>query len=198
MPEKDGWQVIQELKSNPETRDIPVIMCSIVADQDHGVSLGASDYLIKPIMEQELIAALERLDRKDQDHHRVLIVDDQSEDRSLLRRMIESQDGYEVMEAAGGQEAIDLVEKVRPSIIILDLMMPDVNGFAVLESVKANKATRSIPIIVVTAKTLTQEERNVLNKGVQSLLQKGLFGQEELLADVSAALNWIAVNDVDG
>ena len=119
------------------------------------------------------------------------MVDDQQEDRNLLRRMIESQDGYEVVEAAGGQEAIALVQQVRPNIIILDLMMPDVDGFAVLESVKADRATRSIPIIVVTAKDLTEEERNTLNRQVEKLLQKGLFRQQELLADVAAALERI-------
>ncbi|MCP4539648.1 MAG: GAF domain-containing protein [Chloroflexi bacterium] len=188
MPEKDGWQVIQELKTDPETKDIPVIMCSIVADQDHGVSLGASDYLVKPIIERELISALARLDKKDSLPHRVLIVDDQKEDRKLLRRMVESQDGYEVIEAIGGKEAIDLIKKAQPDVIILDLMMPEIDGFAVLESVKMNKDTRAIPVIVVTAKTLTHEERSTLNKGVEALLQKGIFEQQELLADVSTAL----------
>ena len=187
MPDKDGWQIIQELKGDPDTRHIPVIMCTIVSEKEHGLSLGASDYLVKPILEEDLMAALERLDRKEE-HHRVLVVDDQPEDRELLRRMIESQDGYEVVEAAGGQEAITLVRQVQPNIIILDLMMPDVDGFAVLESIKADKTTRSIPIIVVTAKELTQEERDILNKGVEALLQKGLFDQHELLADVAAVL----------
>jgi len=190
MPDKDGWQVIQELKAHPDTRDIPVIMCSIVSEKEYGLSLGASDYLLKPILEEDLLAALERLDRGE-GPCRVLVVDDQQEDRNLLRRMIESQDGYEVVEAAGGQEAIVLVQQVRPNIIILDLMMPDVDGFAVLESVKADRVTRSIPIIVVTAKDLTEEERDTLNRQVEKLLQKGLFGQQELLADVAAALGRI-------
>jgi CheY-like chemotaxis protein len=118
----------------------------------------------------------------------VLIVDDQEENRKLLRRMVESQEGYEVVEAAGGQEAITLVQEIRPQVIILDLMMPDVDGFAVLEAVKSDHTTRSIPIVVVTAKDLTQEERDILNMGVEALLQKGLFEQQELLADVAAAL----------
>ncbi len=192
MPEKDGWQVIQELKANPITRDIPVIVCSIVADKDQGISLGAADYLVKPILEDDLLTALDRLDRQDTGPHKVLIVDDHTEDRNLLRRMIEAQEGYEILEAAGGQEAIALVRTERPHIIILDLMMPDLDGFAVLESIKADKTTRSIPVIVVTAKTLTVEERNTLNRRVQSLLQKGIFEQEELLADVAAALERLA------
>lgn len=190
MPEKDGWQIIQELKSNPDTRHIPVIMCSIVADQDRGISLGASGYLVKPILEDDLVAALEQLDHTEE-HHRVLIVDDHAKDRSLLRRMIESQKGYEVLEATGGQEAIDLISSIHPNIIVLDLMMPDVDGFTVLESIKANTETRHIPIIVVTAKDLSQQERKALNKRVQALLQKGIFEQQELLADVAAALKRI-------
>jgi CheY-like chemotaxis protein len=190
MPEKDGWQIIQDLKSNPDTRHIPVIMCSIVADKDRGISLGASGYLVKPILEDDLVAALEQLDHTE-DHHRVLVVDDHAEDRNLLRRMIESQEGYEVMEAAGGQEAIDMISSVHPNIIVLDLMMPDVDGFAVLESIKANTETRHIPIIVVTAKDLTQQEQDTLHKRVEALLQKGIFEQQELLADVAAALGRI-------
>ena len=188
MPGKDGWQVIQELKADPDTRHIPVIMCTIVCEEEYGISLGASDYLIKPILEEELVAALERVDQKE-GRHLVLVVDDQEGNRSLLRRMIEGKEGYEVVEAAGGQEAISLVREVHPHVIILDLMMPEVDGFAVLEALKSDKTTRSIPIIVVTAKDLTPRERDVLNKGVEALLQKGLFEQQELLADVAAALD---------
>jgi len=192
MPRKDGWQVIEELKTDPDTRRIPVIMCTILSERERGLSLGATDYLVKPIIEQDLLAALERLDRE-AGYHRVLVVDDQPEDRNLLRRMIESQEGYEVVEAAGGQEAIALVRQARPHIIILDLLMPEVDGFAVLEVVKADETTRSIPIIVVTAKDLSQEERDFLNSRVEALLRKGLFEQQELLADVAAALERLAV-----
>jgi len=190
MPGKDGWQVIQELRADPNTSNIPVVMCTIVCEEEYGLSLGASDYLIKPILEEELVAALERLDQKE-GRHLVLVVDDQEENRSLLRRMIEGKKGYEVVEAAGGQEAISLVREIHPHVIILDLMMPEVDGFAVLEALKSDKTTRSTPIIVVTAKDLTPKERDILNKGVEALLQKGLFEQQELLADVAAALDRI-------
>ena len=187
MPDKDGWQIIQELKSAPETRHIPVVMCTIVGEKKRGLSLGASDYLVKPILEDDLIAALERLDGDD-GRHLVLVVDDRQEDRELLRRMIESCEGYDVVEASGGQEAIALIQHTPPHLIILDLMMPDVDGFDVLEMVKSNRDTRSIPIVVVTAKDLTQGERDFLHSGVEALLQKGLFEQQELLEDVAAAL----------
>ena len=187
MPDKDGWQVIQELKADPDTQHIPVIICSIVAEKGRGMSLGAADYLVKPILEQDLIAALDRLDRE-AGRHRVLVVDDQAEDRLLLRRLIESQEGYEVIEAGGGQEAITLVKEALPHIIVLDLMMPEMDGFAVLEAVKRDEATRAIPIIVVTAKELTDEDRALLNHNVAALIQKGLLNKEELLEDVAAAL----------
>ncbi|MDW7990667.1 MAG: GAF domain-containing protein, partial [Anaerolineae bacterium] len=187
MPGKDGWQVIQELKADPATRDIPVIMCTIVSEKGKGISLGAADYLVKPILEEDLLNALDRLDREE-GLHRILVVDDQPEDRHLLRRMIESQEGYEVIEAASGQEAILLVRQRRPHIIILDLLMPEMDGFAVLEALKADESTRSIPIIVVTAKELTEKDRRALNHRIEALIQKGLLRREELLEDVAAAL----------
>ncbi|HEC33386.1 MAG TPA: response regulator [Chloroflexi bacterium] len=187
MPDKDGWQVIRELKADPETCHVPVIMCTIVSEQGRGMSLGAADYLVKPVLEQDLLAALDRLDREE-GCHRVLVVDDQEEDRSLLRRMIESQEGYKVVEAASGREAIALVQRLRPHIIVLDLLMPDVDGFAVLEAVKADEVTRSIPIIIVTAKELTEEDHQLLNHRIAALIQKGVLEQEELLEDVVAAL----------
>jgi signal transduction histidine kinase/CheY-like chemotaxis protein len=187
MPQKDGWDVIQELKAEPATADIPVIICSIVSEAERGMSLGAADYLVKPIMEEDLVAALDRLAQAP-GPHQVLVVDDHAGDRELLRRMIESHGGYEVVEAAGGREAISLVKDLRPRIIILDLMMPDVDGFAVLESAKSDETTRSIPIIVVTAKNLTQKDHQRLNHRVDSLVQKGVLKQEELLEDMAAAL----------
>jgi CheY-like chemotaxis protein len=187
MPQKDGWQVIRELKADPQTRDIPVIICSIISEEERGMSLGAADYLVKPIMEEDLLTALDRLNREP-GNHEILVVDDQADDRALLRRMIESQDQFEVIEAAGGSEAIELVKDLHPHIIILDLMMPDVDGFAVLEAVKSDAVTRSIPVIAVTAKDLTPEDRQRLNHRVEALVKKGVLEQDELLEDVAAAL----------
>lgn len=188
MPGKNGWQVIQELKNDPVTRHIPVIMCSIIAEKDRGMSLGAADYLIKPVIEEDLLMALDRLDRET-GHHLVLLIDDQMEHRQLLRRMIENVDGYEVVEATGGREAVDLLGHIHPHLIMLDLMMPEMDGFEVLETVKGNESTRSIPIVVVTAKELTDEDYERLNHSVEALIQKGLMKQEELLEDVAAALH---------
>ncbi len=193
MPDKDGWQVIQDLKADPETRDIPVLICSIVSDSDKGLSMGVSDYLVKPIMEHDLLNALERLERGEDERH-VLVVDDNPDDRGLLRRILENA-GYDVDAAAGGAEAIIQIHSDPPDLIVLDLMMPEVDGFAVLENLKMNESTRHIPIVVVTAKELGPEERMRLQQRVQALLQKGLFDQEQLLRDVSDALDRIAMNN---
>lgn len=167
-------------------------MCSILGEEKQGLSLGASGYLVKPIMEQELLAALDRLDRE-AGRHRVLVVDDQPEDLELLSRILEDQEGYEVITATGGLEGIHRIQEQRPDLVILDLLMPEVDGFSVLEAVRLNEATRSIPIIIVTAKDLSQEERDTLSSRVEALLQKGLYDQQELLADVAAALERLAV-----
>ncbi|MFN2108304.1 MAG: GAF domain-containing protein [Anaerolineae bacterium] len=187
MPGKDGWQIIQELKSDPETHDIPIIVCSIMSESDKGLSMGVADYLVKPVTEQDLLDALIHLEHPGMAGH-VLIVDDNSDDRKLLRRILEDA-GYKVQEAPGGAEAISMIHTDPPNLLVLDLMMPDVDGFAVLENLKMNQLTRDIPVVVVTAKELGKSERARLQQRVQALLQKGLFDQNQLLDDVLSALD---------
>jgi CheY-like chemotaxis protein len=205
MPTKDGWQALRELKANPQTKHIPIIMCSIVSNEGLGFSLGAADYLVKPIMEEELLAALARcsVDRQEQGDVEVLVIDDQADDILLIRRMLEAQHPleaerpleaqrhYRVIEADGGQTGIDLVHRRKPDVVILDLMMPEVNGFAVLEDLKREPDTRDIPVIVITAKDLTEEEQQQLKGQVEVLLRKGLFTEQELLDDLGTALSRI-------
>jgi threonine synthase len=124
------------------------------------------------------------------------VVDDNADDRKLLRRILEN-GAIEVMEAEGGQAAIELIHDDPPELVVLDLMMPDVDGFAVLEHLKSDQETRQIPVIVVTAKELTPEMRARLQQRVESLLQKGIFDQEQLLADVSDALHRLSVTHKD-
>jgi signal transduction histidine kinase/CheY-like chemotaxis protein len=190
MPNKDGWQVLRELKQNPKTQHIPIIICSIVSDKGLGFSLGAADYLVKPIMEDELLAALARLD-KGEEETLVLVIDDQADDILLIRRILEAQHRYRVIEADGGRNGIDLVHRRKPDIIILDLMMPEVDGFAVLAAIKRDPTTRNIPVIVITAKELTEQDQVKLMGQVEVLLQKGLFTEHELLEDLKEALSHI-------
>jgi CheY-like chemotaxis protein len=192
MPNRDGWQLIQDLKTDPETQNIPIIVCSIVSAADKGLSMGVTDYLVKPVTEQDLLKTLARLAEgeisfEDGKGRNVLIVDDSPDDRSLLRRILENAN-YQVGEAEGGAEAIGRIRNQSPDLLILDLMMPVVDGFAVLENLKMDERTRQIPVVVVTAKELTSAERSRLQRRAEALLQKGLFDQEQLLKDVSEAL----------
>jgi signal transduction histidine kinase/DNA-binding response OmpR family regulator/putative methionine-R-sulfoxide reductase with GAF domain len=195
MPNRDGWQLIQDLKTDPETRNIPVVVCSIVSAADKGLSMGVADYLVKPVTERDLLKALARLAEggaspEDGRGRRVLIVDDSPDDRNLLRRILENAN-YQVGEAEGGAEAIGRIRDQEPDLLILDLMMPVVDGFAVLENLKMDERTRQIPVVVVTAKELTSAERGRLQRRAEALLQKGLFDQDQLLKDVSEALQRI-------
>ncbi len=191
MPEKDGWGVLRELKDEESTRDIPVVICSIISDKDRGFSLGAADYLTKPIVEADLVKALRRLDTQDKAEVKVLVIDDEVDDVLLIRRILEAQPNYVILEASNGKEGLALVSHQKPDLIILDLTMPEMDGFTVVEKLKNNEETRTIPIIIVSAKELTPKERKFLTGEVEVLLQKGLFNEAELLEDVSQALQHI-------
>jgi signal transduction histidine kinase/CheY-like chemotaxis protein len=191
MPDKNGWTVIQELKSDPETSKIPIIICSIIGETDKALSMGIANYLLKPISENDLLDALASLEQPETDGY-VLVVDDNPDDRKLMHRILENA-GYIVKGADGGAEAIAKIAEKPPQLVILDLMMPDVDGFVVLEELKSNKVTRHIPVLVVTAKELSSVEQKLLNQRAQALLQKGLFTQQQLLADVSTALERLSI-----
>jgi threonine synthase len=127
----------------------------------------------------------------------VLVIDDQADDILLIRRMLEAQRNYRVIEADGGQTGIDMVHQCKPNLIILDLMMPEVDGFAVLEALKREPDTRDIPVIVITAKELTEAEQQQLKGQVEVLLHKGLFTEQELLEDLGKALSRIESGQPD-
>ena len=179
MPGMDGWAVLSALKADPDVADIPVVMLTIVDDKNLGYALGASDYLTKPIERDRLVAVLRR-------HRRdlpVLVVDDDVEVRRLLRRMLEP-DGYTVIEAENGRVALERLRAVTPSAILLDLMMPEMDGFEFVEEFRRHDGWRGIPIIVITAKDLSRADHERLNGYVQKILQKGASGRDDLLAEV--------------
>jgi CheY-like chemotaxis protein len=179
MPGMDGWAVLSALKADAAVADIPVVMLTIVDDKNLGYALGASDYLTKPIDRERLVAVL-RQHRRDLP---VLVVDDDDEVRQLLRRMLEPE-GYAVVEAENGRVALERLDDVRPSVILLDLMMPEMDGFEFVAEFRRHEAWRAIPIVVVTAKDLSQDDRERLNGHVQKILQKGTHGRDQLLAEV--------------
>ena len=187
MPNQDGWQTLANLKKTPEVSNTPILVCSIIQDKTKGFSLGAADYLVKPVTEDELLRALNRVKRH-KDIHKVLIVDDEPSALQLLRRILESQPGFQVQEANGGEPALTSIQADKPELILLDLMMPEVDGFAVLEALKSNSATVDIPVIIVTAKEITQEDRERLDGHMVALFNKGMFTADELLENISQAL----------
>ena len=171
--------MLSALKADPAVADIPVIMLTIVDDRNLGYALGAADYLTKPIDRERLVTVLH-------EHRRdlpVLVVDDDADVRELLRRMLES-DGYAVVEAENGRAALGALRAGRPAVILLDLMMPEMDGFEFVAELRRDEAWRTIPVVVITAKDLSGDDRDRLNGYVEKILQKGAHGRDELLADV--------------
>jgi signal transduction histidine kinase/DNA-binding response OmpR family regulator len=189
MPGRDGWTVLAELKNDPATRDIPVIVCSILEEDEKGFSLGASDYLVKPIMEEELLNALGRLNGTGEIHD-VLVIDDDIKDLRLMENMLQ-QGAYNPILAQGGTQGWDFLINKMPQAVILDLFMPDMDGFTILEKLRTNPKLRDIPVIVVSGADLTTEQQNQLTDFGQSLLRKGSLNENELLSSLDKALKRI-------
>ncbi len=182
MPDLDGWAVLAALKADPALASIPVIMLTIMDEQNLGYALGASDYLTKPIDRDRLLASLHQYGRRDSPGV-ALLVEDDPVTREMMRRMLEKDD-WRVIEAANGQVGLQCLVAGLPDIILLDLMMPEMDGFAFVEALRHNPAWQSLPVIVVTAKDLTVEDRARLNGGVQRILQKGAYQRDVLLQEI--------------
>jgi signal transduction histidine kinase/DNA-binding response OmpR family regulator len=188
LPGMDGWTVLAMLKSTPASAHIPVIMLTIVDERKRGFALGAKDYLTKPI-DTERLGKLVELHRRDRmaldsaDSGYILIVEDDTALRELLRRTLELA-GWVVVEAADGRAALEQIARCRPSLILLDLMLPELDGVQVIDELHATSTGEEIPILVLTAKELTLAERQRLDKSVTKILQKGSYSSEELLRHV--------------
>jgi CheY-like chemotaxis protein len=179
MPGMDGWSVLAALKADAELADIPVVMLTMLDDRNLGYALGAADYLTKPIERERLVSVLGRY-RQDLP---VLLVDDDPDFRELARRMLE-REGYTVLEAHNGRAALDRLRDVLPGVVLLDLMMPEMDGFDFVAAVRDEPAWRSVPIVVITAKDLSAEDHERLNGYVARVLQKGALSRETLLGEV--------------
>jgi PAS domain S-box-containing protein len=186
LPKKGGLEVLQELKSLPETKDIPIIIISIVENKELGLSLGAADYLIKPIDKLDLLHKLGEYNfstKVKEAPINILVVDDNPKDVELLTAILEPE-GFGVIKAYGGKEGIDLAIEKKPDAIILDLLMPEVNGFEVVQRLKAHPKAKDIPVFIYTVKDITKEDGERLNKYVVSIKEKGKSSKEELLNDI--------------
>ncbi len=181
MPRVDGWSVLASLKADNELADIPVIMQSVKDDHDLGFMLGASEYLVKPVDRQKLVSMLRRYMQDDEAY--VLLVEDDETTRRAIARTLEGQ-GWRVMQAGNGREALDCVRGEVPTVVLLDLMMPEMDGFEFLEIVRADPQWIAIPVVVLTAMELTQEDHARLNGSVERILAKGSLSRGKLLDEV--------------
>ena len=183
LPELDGWEVLARLKQDPLTREIPVVIASVVDNQGLGRALGAIDYFVKPIDPQGLLAKLERFrlaERRSDEPLRVLLVDDEPDNLDFLESVLVPA-GMTVTRASGGKEAIEKARAESPHLILLDLMMPDVTGFDVVEALRSEESARTIPIVVLTAKQLTDEDKNQLNGYVSGVFERRSLAAAELV-----------------
>jgi signal transduction histidine kinase/CheY-like chemotaxis protein len=184
MPGMDGWTVLAALKNDRETADIPVIMLTIVDNRNLGFALGATEYLTKPIDRERLSSVLLRYGDAGKT---ALVVEDEPDSHEVIRRMLESE-GWRTRHAENGLQALEELTRGRPSVIFLDLMMPEMDGFRFLDELHKRPEWKDIPVIVVTAKELTAEERENLNGNVSRILQKGAYQKKELIEHVTAML----------
>jgi CheY-like chemotaxis protein len=188
MPGLDGWGVLAVLKSDTALATIPVVMVTITDDRQLGFSLGAVEYLSKPIDRARLGAVVARYRREPAAGAGadVLVVEDDPSTRAMLRRTLEKE-GWSVREAANGRAGLEQVSAESPALILLDLMMPEMDGFEFLDGLRRHAATAP-PVVVITAKELTEQDRQRLNGGVRAVVQKRPQDFDGLLAEVRSRI----------
>jgi hypothetical protein len=187
MPDIDGWTVLAAMKGDPALSHIPVVLMTIVEEKNRGYALGAADYLVKPVDRGKLVAALRHICGASAG--RVLLIDDDDVVRRGVRLALEPI-GWHVTEAENGRIALDALATSRPDVIILDLMMPRMNGFEFLDEMRARAEWRDIPVVIITAKDLTEADRNRLNGGVEHIIQKS--ERDEMLRRLTSELSkWV-------
>jgi signal transduction histidine kinase/DNA-binding response OmpR family regulator len=183
MPDLDGWTVLAAMKGDPTLADIPVVLMTIIEEKNRGFSLGAADYLVKPVDRGKLLDVLRNISGAPGRH--ILLVDDDEEARRVVRGALEPA-GWDVAEAENGRAALECLASLRADVILLDLTMPEMNGFEFLDELRRRSEWRDIPVVVVTARDLTPEDRMRLAGDVESIVQK--TGRDEMLRGVCDTL----------
>ncbi|HET6468417.1 MAG TPA: response regulator [Geminicoccaceae bacterium] len=187
MPGMDGWSVLQELKADPELAEIPVVMLTIVDEQNRAYALGAAGYLAKPVDRAQLRRLLARHAKGRGPTPRVLVVDDDAPTRERLRQILQ-EEGWEVDAAAQGRAALARLALVMPDVVLLDLMMPEMDGFEFLDELRRTHPGTAPAVIVLTAADLDEADRRRLSGGVLRVLEKNTGGEDELRAALREAL----------
>jgi CheY-like chemotaxis protein len=190
MPGRDGWQVMQDLKNDPQTRAIPIIVCSLIQDEEKGFRMGATEYLVKPFLQDELLNALHRVNQAGETQQ-VLVIDDDMADLRLAEKMLSANPRIQISLAQGGQNGLALAKSQHPQAIILDLMMPDMDGFEVLNELRADPELVATPVIILSGADLTPEQHMKLTAMGEQLLAKAYLREKELLNTLEQALERI-------
>jgi adenylate cyclase len=186
MPGLDGWSVLESLKADPELANIPVVMLTILDDKNKGFALGATDFLTKPVDRERLRSAIARYGGQNTER-RALVVEDDPDTRVWLRRVLR-EDGWTVLEAANGREALARLANVVPDVMLLDLIMPEMDGFELIEELRHDQVWRRLPVVVVTAAELSDKDHERLNGSVLKVLHKTGTSREALLAELHELL----------
>lgn len=187
MPGMDGWSVLTALKANPETSDIPVIVVTMVNDKNLGYALGAAEYMIKPIDRSKLESILSRFEPVS-DSESILVVEDDPGIREMLCRQIKKAN-WQAIEAKNGIEALRKLKNHSPRLILSDLMMPEMDGFELVHRLRQHQDWQNIPVIVLTAKSITSEDRQKLNGEVSRIFEKGSYNRLELFEELNRLLD---------
>ena len=182
MPRMDGWAVLSALKADPRLADVPVVMHTMFDDKNLGFALGAADYLTKPVDRDRLVGVLNKF-RGRRAEGPVLVVEDEPDTREAVVRAMEH-DGWAVVQAVNGKAGLAEMDRAKPAAVLLDLMMPEMDGFEFLDEVRKRPDWHDVPVVVMTAKELTPEDRARLNGHVEKVLQKGTYGRDDMLKEV--------------
>jgi CheY-like chemotaxis protein len=185
MPGMDGWEVLKMLKADPSLSTIPVIMITMADDRSTGYSLGASDYLTKPIDRERLADSVRRYRQGGQ---QVLVVEDDDDTREMMARVL-GNDGWTVAQAQNGRVALERVAERIPDLILLDLMMPEMDGFEFIAQLRQKETWRGIPVVVLTAKDMTPEDHLRLQGNVRKVFRKASYSRDELVGEIRAAID---------
>jgi signal transduction histidine kinase/CheY-like chemotaxis protein len=189
LPGIDGWEVLAQLKADPGTAPIPVVVVSMLDERGRGFALGAAEYLVKPVGKEELLAALYRAAAMPERTHTVVAIDDDPLAIELVRASLEPE-GWTVVGAATGQEGLALIRERQPSAVLLDLLMPGMDGFEVVEALRADPDTKSVPVVILTSKSMTQQDKERLQGRITYVARKTEFD----LSGLGGLLRWASTS----
>jgi signal transduction histidine kinase/DNA-binding response OmpR family regulator len=198
MPSPDGWQVLAQLKSDPVARPLPVILCTITEDRGRGLSLGAADYLVKPILEADLISSLEKLEKTERIAYKVVVLEDNPEEAQLIQRILDKLSGFAIRMVAEGRTGLDMIESDPPNLVMVDLQLPGSMGFDVISALRSNEKTKQLPIIVLSGPDLPADQAEKLAGQVTAILLKSQFSEHDLLESIARALKLYEHKGVPG